>query len=373
MFPLGAAIALVGVGHWLAHSLGLIDEYRSIFHAITQIQSFMMCFAVGFLFTALPRRTGTHPVATWQLAIAVVAPLGTMLSAWLEHWVISQVFWLALILVLLGFTARRFLSREAKRRAPTAFVWIPASLLIGLAGSILAGMRGMLGEQGAFIHDIGRGLLLQGMFVGLIVGVGGMVLPLLTRKDAPPDGTSSPLDWLIRSTHILAALVLAASFFLEHMVSVRAGFAARAAIVLIELVFFVELWRPPAVPGWHRGLVWLSGWMVALGYVFGAAFPRLATAGLHITFIGGFALMAFSVSAHVTLAHGGWEKQVYGRTWQSVVIGVALLTAVVARILVDADPSRFFLWLGVAATAFLVAIAAWGALVLPRLRPALDR
>ena len=56
-FPLGATMAVAGIGHWLLHALGFLADYRSIFHSITQIQSFLTAFAVGFLFTMIPRRT----------------------------------------------------------------------------------------------------------------------------------------------------------------------------------------------------------------------------------------------------------------------------------------------------------------------------
>ena len=60
-FPLGILLSWTGVGHWLLYALGVIGDYRPIFHSMVQIQGFMMCFAVGFLFTMIPRRTGTDP------------------------------------------------------------------------------------------------------------------------------------------------------------------------------------------------------------------------------------------------------------------------------------------------------------------------
>ncbi len=53
LFPLGWLLAWAGVLHWLLHSVGLLADYRPVFHAITQIQGFMLCFALGFLLTAL--------------------------------------------------------------------------------------------------------------------------------------------------------------------------------------------------------------------------------------------------------------------------------------------------------------------------------
>ena len=75
LFPLGVVLAWTGVLHWLLLATGVIAEYRSIFHAFAQIEGFMTCFAVGFLFTLIPRRTSTAEPAAWQMAVAMVAPV----------------------------------------------------------------------------------------------------------------------------------------------------------------------------------------------------------------------------------------------------------------------------------------------------------
>src|SRR5262245_15219108 len=98
LFPLGALLAWAGVLHWLLLASSAIAEYRSTFHAITQIQGFMTCFAVGFLFTFIPRRTGGLPASAWQIAVAVVAPVATTAFAWFEWWVPSQACWVIEVL-----------------------------------------------------------------------------------------------------------------------------------------------------------------------------------------------------------------------------------------------------------------------------------
>ena len=34
-----------------------------------------------------------------------------------------------------------------------------------------------MGEEQFWVHDVGRSIILQGMFTGLVLGVGGMLLP----------------------------------------------------------------------------------------------------------------------------------------------------------------------------------------------------
>ena len=107
--------------------------------------------------------------------------------------------------------------------------------------------------------------------------------------------------------------------------------------------------------------------MIPAGYALAALFPREIKAGLHVVFIGGFALMALSVGLHVTLAHGGYTRLTSGRSWQAPGFGALLVAAMLLRALCDFDRARFFVWLGCGAACFLLATIVWGSLVVPRL------
>ena len=366
-FPLGCLLAWAGVLHWLLHSIGWLADYEPVFHSIAQIQGFMMCFAVGFLFTAIPRRTGTAPPDAWQMILGIAAPICTTIAAWYERWALSQVFWMAMVVVLVIFAVSRFTSPGAERRPPVSFIWVPLSLLMGIIGSVLIAVAGIRGEGFFWLHDLGRLMLLQGMFIGLVVGVGGMVLPLLTQGTAPDDMTGSPRDLRAAGLHLAAAVTLAASFWIENSVNQRGGLALRALLVLVVLLVSGKIWRPPTVPGWHRRLVWISAWMIPAGYALAACFPLEVKAGLHVVFIGGFALMAFSVGLHVTLAHGGYQRAVKGGSWQVAAFGTLFLSAMILRAAADFDRPRFFLWLGSAAALFLTGSIVWGVMVVPKL------
>jgi len=57
-FPLGILMGTVGISHWLFYALGWMKSYSGFFHSSIQILSYMNCFIIGFLLTALPRFTG---------------------------------------------------------------------------------------------------------------------------------------------------------------------------------------------------------------------------------------------------------------------------------------------------------------------------
>ncbi len=366
MFPIGAALAFAGIGHWVLHAVGVLEDYRPIFHAMTQIQGFLMAFAVGFLFTMIPRRTGSAPPSVFTLTVGALAPIGVSVFAWHRAWMLSQLCWFVLAFTVVGFVVRRFSNRRSTRRPPNSFVWIPVAFLLGVAGSLLTAVGAASGGQW-WLHDLGRGFVLQGMFVALVLGVGGLALPLMTRGEAPADADDSTDHRRARALHLLAAATLVASFFLEQWVSLRAGLAVRGSVVAATLLMSAELAVPPSKPGAVRRLVWVSAWMLPLGFMLGAIFDDHAKAFLHVAFIGGLATLALAVSTQVTLGHGGFSSLLGGRPWAVVAIGAFALLALGPRIAMSIDPDRFFLWMGVAAALFIAALVSWVVFVVPKL------
>lgn len=366
-FPLGAAMAAAGVGHWLLHALGLLADYRSTFHSTTQIQAFLSSFAVGFLFTMIPRRTGSTPPSSAEIVICGVAPLVTCVAAWNEYAVVAQAAWLVLALTVVQFAVRRFLSASSRRRPPNSFVWIPLSFAMGIAGSIMTIVYSLGGEQTTCLLEVGRGLSLQGVFIGLVLGVGGLALPLMTRGEPPPDGAATAEDVGRRIAHALAALAVAASFAVQALYSVRGGLGLRGAIVLGVLLLSAEIWRAPTMPGLNRRVIWIAAWHIPIGFLLAAAYPVAFKAGLHVAFIGGFAMLTLGVSTQVTLGHGGHSELMTGRSWQVAAIAGLVFLAMIPRALMDLDPARFHLWMALASASFLAGLTVWAAFLLPKM------
>jgi len=371
LFPLGALLAWAGVVPWLLFSLGATRlygpmfeaiGYRAAFHPVAQVEGFLTCFAVGVLFTFLPRRTGTAPPSWWQMAIALAAPVVSVASAWFERWLVAQISWIVLIAVLVGFVVRR--ARYARGRVPPSFVWIAAGLLMGAAGALLAGLGATLDAPHFWLHLAGRGLLLQGLFTGLVLGIGGLLLPALTRG-VDPAAASRPRPWTYW-VHGLLAAAFAASFFLEHRLSVPAAYALRAAITLSVVIASLEAMQPPTLPGLHRRVARFAVWMLPAGYLWVAVAPEYRRAGLHLVFLGCFTALVLAVSTQVSFTQGGRGELLRGRPWQLVASCALLVAALLSRVLLEVDPPHFHLWLGASAAAFLSATVPWAALALAR-------
>ena len=91
-------------------------------------------------------------------------------------------------------------------------------------------------------------------------------------------------------------------------------------------------------------------------------------AGLHVSFIGGFALLTLAVSTQVTLGHCGFKNLMLGKPWQVPAIGGLMLAAMLCRVVMDYDPDRFFVWMAVAASCFLLSTVVWAGFLVPKLR-----
>lgn len=366
LFPLGAVLGFAGVAHWLLHALGVLADFRPVFHTVTQIQGFLMCFALGFLLTMLPRRTGSAPPSTFVLAVALVAPPLTVGLAWAGAYGVAQIVWLALAVVVVVFAVRRFLSASSRRRPPNAFVWVPIAFLIGIAGSVMVQLAERLGPTAATLGLFGRGLLQQGMFLALVLGVGSLALPLMMRGAAPRDGDASLRDRSLRLFHLAGGGLLVVSFWIGVASSARVGFLLRAAVLLAVLLTSGAIWRGPR-PAWNARVIWIASWLLPLGYLISAIWPKVYRAGLHVSFIGGFSLMSLAVSTQVVLGHGGRSDLMLGRPKQVFALASLILLAIIPRALMEVDPRHYFLWMFLAAGCFLGGLLVWGAFLVPKL------
>jgi uncharacterized protein involved in response to NO len=368
-FPVGVLLTWAGVLHWFLYAVGVTERYEAVFHATAQIQGFVTCVALGFLFTFIPRRTATPPPSSLELTAGLLAPVATTIAAWQGRLVLAQVLWAGGVAMVTVFVGRRVLTRDAALRVPGVFVWVPVALLAGVVGAALVAVAAALGPQEEpELWRLGRGWLLQGFVTALVVGVGGTMLETLTRGAPRPDVTGHARAG--RLGQAAAAVLFLASFPLEVHLSARLGFTIRALVAGGVLVSAARLWRPPSAPGLHRRLIWIAAWSLPLGYLAAAIEPAQRSAALHVVFIGSFALMALSVSLHVALSHGGHPERLARWPWQVWAIGIGLLAAVVFRFLVGFDPARVKIWLAPAAGLFLLATIAWFSLVAPAVRAA---
>ncbi len=357
LFPIGALLGVWGTAPWLLAAMGIPGTYRTLFHSVTQFQSFLTCFALGFLFTFVPRRTGTAAPAAWQMIVAMAAPVAIAAGAWFEAWLFTQLVWLGLLAMLVGFVVVRLMRAADTRSPPGGFAWIPLGIFSGAAGALLLLRSSSAGRGSAIFHGLGMGLVTQGLFLALVLGVGSLLLPMLLHGPKPrPE--PRPLFGLGGAIHTALGFALLGTFVVEWFFEMRIALVLRAAIVAGVLAFATRAVRPPSASGLHRRFIWVSVWMLPIGYAAGALWPMHRVAAEHVVFLG-FGLLTLSVATHVMLSHSGRGEILGRRPWQMAALGVSVLVALALRVLVSVDPARFMLWLGAAAAAFLLAVLVW--------------
>lgn len=343
LFPLGAALAWMGVLPWLFFALKLerawlpltgILGYRAFLHPLSELEGFLLCFATGLLFTLLPRSTGTAPPSRFQVLAAVAAPVASLVATALGLWEEGQAATVLMLILALEFTLRRV-------RPSANALWIPFGLLLGVAGAGLA--FATRGAEGLWLRELGRDLVLQGMFSAMAIGAARML-----RGDTPKKGDAA--------LHALAAAAFAASFWVGARFGQHLGFALRA-LACIALA-------RPLVPDWEfgppnlrRAFAHLALWLLPLGNAWAGIALGVRRAGLHVIFLGCFAAL---LMAAFTQARGGARLL--------AVITALIALSMMARAMVELDPGSYHLWMGISSASFLIATAACAVLSL-RLPP----
>ncbi len=355
-FPLGVVLAWVGIGHWLLYAIGLTASYSCQRHGLVQTQAFLMAFAVGFLLTALPRRTQAPPPSITEMAAAATALILTAALDAAGNRVAAQVAYAALFALLLRFALLRFLGRAAGRRPPAAFVLIPIGAMHGLAGAALIAWSPTL-QGRALMLQLGPLLVQQGVFLCFTVGVGSLILPLMGGTPPPPDLGAAPRERVKAIGYAAAGLAFLATFVFEAAGWIRGGPLLRALVDALALGLG-GAWLPPGKPGLHRRLAWLAVWMMPIGLAASALFPDYRVAALHILFIGGFGLLTFAVATHVSLSHLGLERLALGRPPVVVALAVAFGLALATRLAADVSES-YFAHVGWAAAFWIAGTACW--------------
>lgn len=365
LFPVGAGLAVVAVVPFALRGAG--GGALGLFHSVAQIEGFLTSFVVGFLFTFLPRRTGTAAPDALEMVAALSLPIAAVGSAWIGETVLAHGLWLGLVVMVLGFAAPRLGTALALRRVPAVLVWVPLALAAGATGALLVVGSALAGPgRGPHLWAIGRGLLTQGFVAGLVLGTGAVLLPQITREE-PPAGPDPARRRGRVELHALGAAAFYGSFPLEVLGNQRAGLALRALVATLVLLLAARIDRLPSVPGLHRRLAWLAAWLVPAGFWLAALFPRHRTASLHVVFVGGFAQLTLAVGAHVVLSHGGRPERLRQSPLALRLMAALLAVAFAGRILAGVDLAHIPEWLAVAGSAFTGAVVCWAALVAPGL------
>src|SRR5262249_23925583 len=130
--------------------------------------------------------------------------------------------------------------------------------------------------------------------------------------------------------------------------------------------------RWPTRPGANRRLIWLAAAALPAGPLLAGISPDHAVAAMHVTFVGGFGLLAFAVATHVTLGHGGFDALQARRPWPVLAFGAAFVVATAARATATIEANLYLTMLGIAASTWCFGAIVWLSFVAGKLRRTSD-
>lgn len=371
-FPLAVLAGITGVSHWLFYALKIQSDYSGVFHSSIQAQLYVSFFIFGFLMTAGPRFAGAPHATPGEVLVFVLLFSLIFICVTFHYWSAADLLYIALLLSLGRFLFQRMLKRGAYK-PPAEFVWIPIGILCGAIGAALsvAGRKGFIPVEALVA---GKVMKEQGFILAVVMGIGGFLGPrlmgfsrLLTPTELRSMAEAQKKRHQRMMIHFIAGLGLLTSFWIEGSGHLALAYGLRAVVITAELLWTTSIYRFPVVRELFARLLWLSLWMVILGYWGTAFFPMRRKEMLHIAFIGGFSLMTFAVATMVVLNHAGEGEKLKKPLWALIVAGLGVILALVPRLTAAFFPEQYFGWLAAASACWLLAGISWLLFVIPKL------
>jgi uncharacterized protein involved in response to NO len=356
MFPIGIAAGLLGSGLWPIAALS--GGYPAVAHRTLMILGFEMSFVLGFLLTAMPAFTRGERCRPWELSTALIAQLVVVAGAVFSAPAVVETAALGAVLLVAVALGRRVVRSRAL--PPEEFVFVAFALVAGVVGAVwrLVLALGAAGSPPARFTDR---LTSLGMVLPLVLGLGSLLVPTFTGMRDPlaiPFVAAPHERRGRRGLYATLVATLALAFAAELAGHPTLGAWLRAAVGLIMVTLVWKLYRGPGLAGAPARALWLSGWMVALGLVLAAAFPKHATAMLHVVFIGGFGLLTIGIATRVVVSHGRHPLDLERAALAPGVVA-AFGLALAARLAAELDPARAAGWLAVSGIAWWLAWIGW--------------
>ena len=279
----------------------------------------------------------------------------------------GDIVFLVLLLFFVGMMARR--ARARHDLPPPQFVLVLFGLLNAIAGIFLITAAKSM-ANGLFANQLGSLMLNEGFVLFPILGVGAFFFPKLLggAKPEPSDLRIAAALWVKRAAiAVLTAVVIWSSFVLEALGWIRTAALIRGLTTLTYFVMQGHLLEKPSGPPFLAQCFRLGALLLVAGLFLPAALPGYRLANLHLTFIGGFSIILFTVSTRVILGHAG-QSHLFRKRLRFLIAALALLVvATIARVGADFIPPARNSHLVYAALIWLLAATVWLVALGPKL------
>lgn len=362
-FPAGIALGILGVSLWLLYFAGARITYPSLSHARLMIEGFMGSLIFGFLGTAGPRIISARPLSTGELGVIFGLDLIAAGAHFSEAHRAGDFLFLLCLVAFVTALARRFTQR--KDSPPPNFALVGLGLLSGIAGTIMVA----LSEPNLFsrTYRVGNALLSECFVLLPVLGVAPFFIRRLLDLPTPdlPESRVFPPGWKRRAVlALLFGLVLVVSFMIEAVEPSPIVSAVRAIVVAIYVFNSVPFaGRSALAYGLRAGLLMIVASLAGLLF-----WPIWRIGWFHLLFISGFNLIGLSVATRVVLGHSGHLQRLSKRMWFFGVSATLLTLAAISRLGAEISPPTRTLHLVSGAICWLLAIAIWAVVVIPKVR-----
>ncbi len=349
-FSLAALDAIAGVSVWLLPAFGfdasnVAGTPIAFWHRQELFFGMAPAMFTGFILTALPRWTRSTPV----LAPTVAALVCVWFAARIAH-----AFWpdiagpaAAFSIALLALIVADRVAKAANRRN----IKVVALLSLLALGSALSGSEPLDAAP-----EIGSRLGLAAI-LGLLMVVGGRVVPSVTQAFTGKPGNAFPLVWenrIERATAVASAVALGA--WVAGPTAEATGLACGvAAIVQAARLANWQVWRVTAKPQvlvLHAGYAWIPA-----GFAFASAgllLPDYAwsQAALHAWTAGAMGVCSIAVMSSMIRRH---TRTAFRPQRLLSAAYVCIMTAAIARLAAVFSLDARAQWLGFSALAWISA------------------
>ena len=366
-FPVGLLLGAIGVALWPLFVWHAIEFYPANAHVRLMIEGLMGSFIIGFLGTAGTRLLDASPLIAGETCALLALQITSAFLHLTQRQTGGDVVFLVLLLFFLGLMATR--ARSAHDLPPPQFVLVLFGLINAIAGIFLITAAKSM-ANGLFANQLGSLMLNEGFVLFPILGVGAFFFPKLLggAKPEPSDLRIAAALWLKRAAiAALTALVIWGSFVLEALGWTRTAALVRGVMTLIYLVTQGYLLERPSGPPFLAQCFRLGALLLVVGLLLPAVLPGYRVANLHLTFIGGFSIILFTVSTRVIIGHAG-QSHLFRKKLGFLVVALTLLVlAMVARVGADFIPPARNTHLVYAALIWLLAAIVWACALVPKL------
>lgn len=365
-FPWATLAGIIGVALWPLNLLGVIAMYPGQFHARIMAHGLFGGFILGFLGTAMPRMLSAQRLRWFEVAPLLIGHVATVAAYATGHIQAGNAIFLSLLVGFFGLMAGRFWRR--KDLPPPGFVLVLLSLLSAAGGAAL-GIFDFAESHPKFL-TIERLLTYQGFILFPILGIGPFILPRfygLNSAHDLPESLTPTTAWLKKA--LLAAstgIIIIGSFVIEANGAIRIAYALRALAVAAYMFSEMPLKKGPAGSDAFGIGIRISLLATVAGFLTIAIAPAFRVGLLHITFIGGFAVITLVVATRVLFGHSGNLAKLKGRNrWFPLAMGL-MLFGMATRVSGDFWPKIMASHYIYGAILWIIGVLIWAIYALPK-------